>query len=425
MVTLPKRGKLKDLMQSTEDAINAIPSGGGGGGNAWGSITGTLSSQTDLQTALDGKASASDLTSGLAGKADTSALTSGLSAKQDTLESGVNIKTVNGTSLLGSGDIPISGAVSWGGITGTLSAQSDLQSALNSKAPLSSPSFTGTVSLTGTDTGIELNGITNEPAAPSAGILRAYSKSIAGKMFLKIRGPSGLDTPIQNSFWQNGVTMWNPTNATAGSWIGTVGAGAGTFASPAVSSASAYTTIRRSRYSNVVTTLNQVLGQRNTQAMYFRGNSAGLGGFFFFARLGFATWTNGGRFFAGFATANTVVTGDPSALNNTVGFCVDAADNGAINFLTRGTSATKQPTGMTISNNNGFDCYIFCRPNDTNIYYRIVNINTGAEYSNVATANLPANTTFLTANVLASNAALTTANAIQLEVNKIYIETDY
>jgi len=29
--------------------------GGGGGGGAWGTITGTLSDQTDLQTALDGK----------------------------------------------------------------------------------------------------------------------------------------------------------------------------------------------------------------------------------------------------------------------------------------------------------------------------------------------------------------------------------
>ena len=31
------------------------PTGGGGGGGAWGSITGTLSAQTDLQTALNGK----------------------------------------------------------------------------------------------------------------------------------------------------------------------------------------------------------------------------------------------------------------------------------------------------------------------------------------------------------------------------------
>jgi hypothetical protein len=35
--------------------------------------------------------------------------------------------------------------VSWGGITGTLSAQTDLQSALDAKAPTASPTFTGTV----------------------------------------------------------------------------------------------------------------------------------------------------------------------------------------------------------------------------------------------------------------------------------------
>jgi hypothetical protein len=45
-------------------------------------------------------------------------------------------------------------------------------------------------------------------------------------------------------------------------------------------------------------------------------------------------WTNGGRF-AGMHTATTVISADPSALNNTVGFCVDAADNGLISFLTR------------------------------------------------------------------------------------------
>ena len=47
----------------------------------WGNITGTLSNQTDLNTALSGK--------------------------QETLTSGTNIKTVNNQSLLGSGNINI------------------------------------------------------------------------------------------------------------------------------------------------------------------------------------------------------------------------------------------------------------------------------------------------------------------------------
>jgi hypothetical protein len=36
--------------------VNGVPIGTGGGGGSWGSITGTLSDQTDLQTALNGKA---------------------------------------------------------------------------------------------------------------------------------------------------------------------------------------------------------------------------------------------------------------------------------------------------------------------------------------------------------------------------------
>jgi hypothetical protein len=279
--------------------------------------------------------------------------------------------------------------------------------------------------LGGTDTGITLAGITNEPSAPSAGNLHVYSKSIAGKMVPKVKGPSGLDTPLQNAFWQNNITMWNPTTATAGVWLGTAGAGAGTYTTALPTTTNLYTAMKRGRWANVVTTTNQVLGQRNTEAMYFRGGSAGQGGFFFYTRCGFDVWTNGGRFFAGMHSATTVVSADPSALNNTVGFCVDAADNGAISFLTRGTAATKASTGFTITSNKGYDLYIFCAPNSSQYTWRIVDFVAGTEASGTATLNLPTNTTMLTAGVLASNAALTTVTSIQLGLNRIYVETDY
>ena len=54
-------------------------------------------------------------------------------AKQAALVSGTNIKTVWGTTLLWSGDIPLSGGA-WWTITGTLSSQTDLQTALDGKA---------------------------------------------------------------------------------------------------------------------------------------------------------------------------------------------------------------------------------------------------------------------------------------------------
>jgi hypothetical protein len=68
-----------------------------------------LISQTDLQTALNAKQAT--LVSGTNIKTvnSTSLLGSGDIAVQPTLVSGTNIKTVNGNSLLGSGDVTISG----------------------------------------------------------------------------------------------------------------------------------------------------------------------------------------------------------------------------------------------------------------------------------------------------------------------------
>jgi len=265
----------------------------------------------------------------------------------------------------------------------------------------------------------------NEPTTPAAGYIKTYTKLIANKAVSKVKGPTGVDMILQNSLWDNNVTIWNNTNATAGSWIGTVGAGAGTFTQALPTTTSLYTTIKRARYANVITTANQVLGQRNTEAMFFRGGATGQGGFFFYARLGFDTWTNGGRFFAGMHSGTTVVSADPSSLNNTVGFAVDAADNGTISFLTRGTVATKASTGYTIVSGKGYDVYMYCSPFSNKIYWKIEDINAGTETNGEATVNLPTTTTMLTAGVLASNAALTPATSIQLGVNKIYIETDF
>lgn len=69
--------KVLAKLQTIYDLITSSPPGS----TTWGSITGTLSSQTDLQSALN--------------------------AKQDTLVSGTNIKTINTNSLLGSGDLSV------------------------------------------------------------------------------------------------------------------------------------------------------------------------------------------------------------------------------------------------------------------------------------------------------------------------------
>ena len=86
------------------------------GASEWGQITGTLSNQTDLQSALNAKQDTiSDLETIRSGAAlgstavQPSTLSTELANKQDTLVSGTNIKTINGNSILGSGDITIQG----------------------------------------------------------------------------------------------------------------------------------------------------------------------------------------------------------------------------------------------------------------------------------------------------------------------------
>lgn len=53
--------------------------------------------------------------------------------KQDALVSGENIRTFNGESILGEGDIEILAAAVWGSITGRLADQLDLKAALDAK----------------------------------------------------------------------------------------------------------------------------------------------------------------------------------------------------------------------------------------------------------------------------------------------------
>jgi hypothetical protein len=58
---------------------------------------------------------------------DTTSLSDRINLKQNILVSGTNIKTVNGNSIVGSGDITLSSAVAWGNITGSnILAQTDL-----------------------------------------------------------------------------------------------------------------------------------------------------------------------------------------------------------------------------------------------------------------------------------------------------------
>lgn len=104
------------------DTWNSLPysGSGGSGGNSVDSVNGQTGvvvldkgdiglSSVDNTADLSKPISTATQTA-LNLKADTSALSSGLSGKQDALVSGTNIRTINGASLLGSGDLAVGGS---------------------------------------------------------------------------------------------------------------------------------------------------------------------------------------------------------------------------------------------------------------------------------------------------------------------------
>ena len=93
------------------------PAGPSGQG-AWGTITGDISEQTDLQDALDLKANTADL--------------GDMAMVDDAPSNGLEYVRKNGDWAVSSGGGG-GGDATWGSITGTLSNQTDLQSALDAK----------------------------------------------------------------------------------------------------------------------------------------------------------------------------------------------------------------------------------------------------------------------------------------------------
>lgn len=280
----------------------------------------------------------------------------------------------------------------------------------------------------------------SSPSAPTMNTLRVYARSISGRMVPKWTPPSGVDTPFQSALYGNNVVMYLPnTGTTAGLNLGAPWAVGTTIAHPAPT-AGAYTQIKRTTSTNVITTTNQVLGVSSivaTAPQFWRGNSSGLGGFFFFARFGIETLTaaspNATRLFVGLQSgATSVLASDTIPAISCIGLWHDTTDGAnVINLLTKdGATATKNTLNGSpstpYSTGQGYDFYMFAKPNDSVIYYRLDNLNTGAILSEGSiSTTIPAATTFMGPVVGMSNGtANIVASTVGIGVNRIYIESD-
>lgn len=267
------------------------------------------------------------------------------------------------------------------------------------------------------------------PAAPATGNLRLFAKTRANRATLNSIGPSGIEVAYQPAFFGNTMMLWLPGNTTGQTAIGTAytarNAGTGAAqATPTRASTNAMTSLSRATF-GTGTTATGSSGTVSTSPAAWRGNAAGLGGFFFHARFGMETTAADVRVIVGLSANIAALTNDPSLLANTCALVKDTGDSTWQFAARNATTLTKTASGCTVTAGQILDLYIFAAPNNSaTIYVRLVDAVTGTIFMDdvAITSNLPVNTTFLYMNAQTMSVTGTTAKLLAL--NKMYLEQD-
>jgi hypothetical protein len=338
---------------------------------AWGGITGTLSSQTDLQTALNDK--------------------------QATLVSATNIKTINGVSILGSGDLVVGGG---------------------SSDPLVLASTDAT--------------------APSAGELKIFRREVAGLQMPAYVGPVGSPVLLQDHFGSGKVggvfSRGNiATFITYGCFLAPTNTG---FTGTARNSTTTNYFTRTRKTGLVSAATAGAIGLfRQAVTAATLGNGSGLGGFFFQITFGIsdAAAVAGARMFVGAAPTNPTLTNvEPSTILNCIGVGHRAADTNLHIFYGGTTAQTPIDLGANFpANTRSTDMYRLTLHSPSNeadvVYYQVDRLNTGHTASGRLTGDaavLPQSNTYLDMpNCFRTNNA--TPLAVAIDVANVYLKTEF
>ena len=273
----------------------------------------------------------------------------------------------------------------------------------------------------------------SEPSTPAAGNLRIYARDIAGRVMPKWVGPAGVDTPIQASLGFNRVSMMMPAGgATGTTFIAGFGSTftnvATTYANPTPASTNLLTSTRRATFATSATA-GQITSHRQSTLQVWRGNAAGLGGFFYTTRFGTSVLQSGNRAFVGLSDSVAAPTNiDPTTTGTgigRVGMAINAS-TGNWNFVNNisGTAPTVTALGANfpVSTTALYELVMFSAPNGSSIGYRVTNLSTGSQTSGSVSTNIPSNTTFLAPQFWMTNN--TTAGIVTMDFGGWYLESD-
>ena len=332
--------------------------------------------------------------------------------------------------------------------TGAVSGVTEYGVKIDGPATPGAGTETGVSIGTGWDTGLDVqsggmnlasyvsNTVPYDGAASSLNNLRVYARNYGGRMLLNTRGPYGIATSLQPALFNSNVSYFAPNTGTVGTGtgFGTIWQSNGTVTHPVpITTAPAVANqIHRTRYANVASTSNQILGPKTnttSEQAFWRGNAGGLGGFFFNTRFVIDAWpAASARIFAGLSSVTAGVAASDSLSGDAVGLWHDTTDaNSVMSIVTRDNSTTTKSSVGTVSiaAGNVYEFTMYCPPAGTAIYWELWELVSGAGTLASVITTLPRNTIFMGPQVNMSNGtANTTVNTTAIGVSKIYIESD-
>ena len=340
---------------------------------------------------------------------------------------------------------PIGGTTPNTGAFTTLSASSTVSGTGFSTYLASPPAIGGTTPAAGTYTTLSLTGTTNQvssvavssdPAAPSAGNLKTFAKTIAGgytaPAFLNATNAVvQLQPAFANKRIGTAVAVANATTYTISGLVSFTNLGN---TNAGVTTTSMFTRAVRVNYTSASTAGSLAYFTQST-AVFTLGSATtpAYGGFYYVHRFGIGDTVAAPRTFVGLSSNTSAPTNvEPSTLTNSIGVGQGAANTNL--FVYYGGSAAQTPIDLGANfptNTNSVDWYeltLFAPPTSNNtVYYQVIRLNTGNVASGTLTGTagtaLPANTTYLGLRAWRTNNA--TATAVTLGLGNIYIETDY
>lgn len=256
-----------------------------------------------------------------------------------------------------------------------------------------------------------------------------FAQDLAAKSIIAAKIASSSVSYMQGALWQGYRGWWQPLAAGApGQAYGFTMTASTTGVHTQPTFTNAYTVLKRFLWSTVVTTTNQQVGVKS-EFIFMRSATSTHGGFFYSTRFGFDTWTSGNTAFIGLTTcASDCVT--PTAIStvlNSVGFAVVPGTNALVFLTNDGTGAVSTTTigAPTMASQQAYEAYLYNVPATDVVYYQLNNALTGAVIATgQVTTNLPAINSRMATAAHCSNGANTAANACQLSVMNMYVETD-